>query len=130
MAREGRLAGSALAGVLVAAAAVAQEGAGDGEVYFPERLTAQELLAHCLSSSLTDRGRQRQKYCWGFISGVEEALRLSPGPGTPPFCVPAAETSRNLAQAYIRYAGRRTTDLTRPAARTVIEALGAQYPCR
>lgn len=130
MAEHRRLAGMALVALLLGAAAIADEPAGDAEVYFPERLTAQELLAHCLSSSLTDRGRQRQRYCWGFVSGVEEALRLSSDPGTSAFCVPPVETARTLAQAYIRYAGRRSTELTRPAARTVIEALRAHYPCQ
>jgi hypothetical protein len=130
MANNLRMIALGFAGLLLGAAVSAQQQGGDDEVYFPERLTAQELLAHCLSSSLTDRGRQQQRYCWGFVSGVEEALRLSSDPGTIAFCVPPVETSRRLAQAYIRYAGRRSTDLTRPAARTVIEALRVQYPCQ
>ena len=43
---------------------------------FPQQLTASDLLTYCSSSSLTDLGRKRQRYCWGFISGVEETIRL------------------------------------------------------
>lgn len=44
---------------------------------FPQQLTARDLLIFCSSSSLTAVGRSRQRYCWGFISGVEETLRFT-----------------------------------------------------
>ena len=52
-------------------------GKGDtDQSIFPQQLTASDLLTYCLSSSLTDLGRTRQRYCRGFISGVEETIRL------------------------------------------------------
>jgi hypothetical protein len=123
----------ALLGMLVWATAVAQGDIDDAEDFFPQRLTAQELLRHCVSSSMTDRGRQQQRYCFGFVSGVEEGLRLSAsglrGRTPAPFCVPPGEAARSITDAYIRYAGRGTTDLGKPAALIVIEALEKSYPC-
>jgi len=100
---------------------------------FPQQLTARDLLTYCSSSSLTDLGRKRQRYCWGFISGVEETIRLplhaSSQPVALKVCVPKGVSSRNLAKAYILYAGRRDTNLARPAAQMVVEALSNAYPC-
>ena len=122
-----------LPGLLLSATAVAQGGVED-ESFFPQQLTAQELLTHCASSYMTDRGRRQQRYCLGFVSGVEEALRLSVSSGSPTsvamrICVPAGEPARGIADAYIRYAGRHSTDLAKPAALVVVEALGSAYPC-
>lgn len=100
---------------------------------FPQQLTAHDLLTYCASSSLTELGRQRQRYCWGFISGVEETIRLTPHASGQPvalkICVPKGVSSRNLAKAYIQYAGRRDTNLARPAAQIAIEALSNAYSC-
>ena len=100
---------------------------------FPQQLTARDLLTYCGSSSLTDLGRKRQRYCWGFISGVEETIRLplhaSRQPVALKICVPKGESSRALAKAYIQYAGRRDTNLARPAVQVVVEALSNTYPC-
>ena len=100
---------------------------------FPQQLTAHDLLTYCSSSSLTDLGRQRQRYCWGFISGVEEAIRLTSNASVQPvavkICVPKGLSSRKLAKAYILYAGRRDTNLKRPAAKITIEALSNSYSC-
>lgn len=101
--------------------------------YFPQRLEASELLRYCASSSLTDLGRKRQRYCQGFISGVEEGVRLYEKQlGTIPFhrfCVQTGTTSRQLARAYIKYVSRNQSDLTRPAAAVVVEALISEFPC-
>lgn len=104
------------------------------QLIFPQQLTARKLLTYCTSSSLTDIGRTRQRYCWGFISGVEETIRL---PGqvsvhstSQKICVPKGLSSRALAKAYISFAGRRDANLDRPAAQVVIEALSSAYPCR
>ena len=100
---------------------------------FPQQLTAHDLLTYCSSSSMTAVGRQRQRYCWGFISGVEEAIRLtlhvSGQPIALKICVPKGISSQNMARAYIRYAGRRGANLARPAAQIVIEALSSSYSC-
>ena len=124
---------SPLLGLFLGATAVAEAGVDDAQIFFPQQLTAQQLLTHCASSSMTDRGRQQQRYCSGFISGVEEALRLSVSGSTATvavrICIPDQEPARSMADAYIRYAGRRTTELTKPAALVVVEALETYYPC-
>ena len=117
---------SPLLGLFLWATAVAQEDVDDAQIFFPQQLTAQQLLTHCASSSMTDRGRQQQRYCLGFVSGVEEALRLSVSGSTATvaarICIPEREPARRMADAYIRYAGHRTTDLAKPAALVVVEA--------
>ena len=100
---------------------------------FPQRLTAHNLLTYCASSSLTELGRTRQRYCLGFISGVEETVRLpllSSQPFAQNICVPKGVSSRNLARAYTKYAGRKDSNLERPAAKVVVEALANAYPCK
>lgn len=100
---------------------------------FPQQLTARDLLTYCTSSSLTDLGRKRQRYCSGFISGVEETIRLpmhaSGYPVALKTCVPIDVSSRKLVRAYTQYAGRRDAELERPAAQIVVEALSNSYPC-
>jgi hypothetical protein len=119
-------------GLAVAVCAAAQEDAADGTKYFPQQLTAQELLYACASSSLTRVGRERKKFCAGFVSGVEEAVRLletTRGPqGVARICAPVGATAANFADAYIKYASQRT-DLSRPAAAVVADALKSAYPC-
>ena len=57
-------------------AAVAQSTTDEKEQYFPKKLTAHQLLNLCAASSLTSGGRNRKRFCTGFVSGVEETLRL------------------------------------------------------
>ena len=118
---------------LVCEPAVGKSDTDSTQAIFPQQLTAHDLLTYCASSSLTDLGRKRQRYCWGFISGVEETVRLPLHTSRQPFalniCVAKGESSRNLAKAYIQYAGRRDTNLARPAVQVVVEALSNAYPC-
>ena len=113
--------------------AIGKDDTDANQPIFPQQLTAHDLLTHCSSSSMTTLGRQRQRYCWGFISGVEEAIRLTlhtSGKSVAlKICVPKGISSQNMARAYIRYAGRRDTNLARPAAQIVIEALTSSYSC-
>jgi hypothetical protein len=113
--------------------AIGKDDADTTPPIFPQQLTAHDLLTYCLSSSLTDLGRHRQRYCWGFVSGVEETVRLTLDahgqPIVPKICVPNGVSSRNLAKTYIQYAGRRDTNLARPAAQIAIEALSNAYSC-
>jgi hypothetical protein len=124
---------SLLFGLFLGSIAAAQEGVDDAQSFFPQQLTAHQLLTHCASSSMTDRGRQQQRYCSGFVSGVEEALRLSVSGSSAAvavrICIPDRESARSMADAYIRFAGHRTADLTKPAALVVVEALESSYPC-
>ena len=114
-------------------AAIGKDDTDTNQPIFPQQLTARDLLTYCTSSSLTDLGRQRQRYCWGFISGVEETIRLtlhaSGQPVALKICVPKGVSSRNLAKAYIQYASRRDINLSRPAAQIAIEALSNSYSC-
>ena len=50
-------------GLLVTSGLAAQESGDGGEVYFPQQLTASELLNACASSSLSNRGRERKRFC-------------------------------------------------------------------
>lgn len=112
---------------------VAQADSKDSQPIFPQQLTAQDLLTYCSSSSLTSVGRQRQRYCWGFISGVEETIRLtlraSGQSEALKICAPKGASSRKLAKAYTKYAGHRDADLTLPAAQIAIKALANAYAC-
>jgi hypothetical protein len=115
--------------MVVALPLLAQEPTVETDIYFPQRMTAKELLLACSSSTLTSTGRQRQRYCYGFVSGVEESLRLVGRETGRRLCVPAQKSSRELAGAYIRYAARKNIDLGKPAAMVVVEALEAAFPC-
>ena len=119
-------------GLLLAASAFADESGGGEEKYFPQKLTAQDLLYYCASSALTSSGRNRQNYCSGFVSGVEESIRLldmrSAG-DKQRICVPEGKPASHFRQLYIRHASDKRTNLGRPAVLVVLEALQAAYPC-
>ena len=119
-------------GLSIATCAAAEEDIVDETKYFPQQLTAQELLYACASSSLTGVGRERRKFCAGFVSGVEESIRVSQAmqgsQGPVRICAPAGTTAANFADAYIKHASKRT-DLSRPAAAVVADALQRAYPC-
>lgn len=116
----------------VAAGPAARESGGDAPDYFPQQLKANRLLYYCAGSSLTGTGRERLKTCAGFISGVEEGVRLLEARGllTEPsgICVPKGASSSMFAQAYRRHAAK-GADNDKPAAEVVIEALRKAYPC-
>ena len=113
--------------------AIGQSDTENTQPIFPQQLSASDLLAYCSSSSMTNVGRTSQRYCWGFISGVEETIRLplqtAGQTATPTICVPKGVSSRTMARAYSQYAARKGTDLARPAVEVVIEALSNTYPC-
>jgi hypothetical protein len=113
----------------VALPLAAQEPAAETDTYFPQQMTAKDLLFTCSSSSLTSTGRQRQRYCYGFISGVEESLRLLGRESGNGPCVPPGKTSRDFASVYVKYASRKNADLDKPAAMLVVKALEAAFPC-
>jgi hypothetical protein len=119
---------------VLAMPAGAQVPAQESDKYFPQQLSANALLASCVASSLSAAGRSRQRYCLGFVSGVEEAVRLLRVRGSsgaePPFCIPAGTSARELAGAFTRYASGRGRDLDRPSASVVLEALTSGFPCK
>lgn len=102
------------------------------EDYFPEQMTARNLLKACASSSLTSIGRERQRYCHGFISGVEETERLLRGElsaAPPMICLPHGKSASFYAGIFRKHAARKDTDLNRPAVVVVMEALERQFRC-
>ncbi len=101
------------------------------EPQFPQQQSAGDLLRACASSRLTSIGRERRRYCAGFVSGVEESIRLLHlGTGqAPSFCTPETVTASALADAYIRYGANHKGELRDPAAEVVLHALVAAFPC-
>lgn len=120
-------------GFFVTAVTLADESDDPTEKYFPQKLTAQDLLYYCAASSLSSSGRNRQNYCSGFVSGVEESVRLLDthvgAAAEKVICVPAGQPASHFRQVYIKHAAKKTTDLERPAAMVVLEALKSAYPC-
>ena len=105
---------------------VAQRGAPH-----PQQMSADDLLTACASSSLTELGRRRREYCFGFVSGVEEGVRILQAQENiqASICAPSDVSAQALADVYTRYAARRRQQLDRPAAAVVLEALSQAFPC-
>ena len=119
----------ALALVIASANAQAQE---EMEPQFPQQQSARDLLMACASSRLSSIGRERRRYCAGFVSGVEEAERvLHPGePAKRSFCTPPDVSASALAAAFVRYGAGHDEELDWPAARVVLLALEHTWPCK
>ena len=98
---------------------------------FPQQQTARDLLTACASSSISHLGRARRRYCAGFVSGVEEAIRFkSQVLGAEiRICPPTGMTAQSFADAYIKYARHNTKVLHKPAVEAVFEALKQAFPC-
>ncbi len=97
------------------------------EPQFPQQQSAGDLLRACASSRLTSTGRERRRYCAGFVSGVEEAVRLL-GPNGQ-ICTPPDVTASALAEAFVKYGATHKGELNDPAAAVVQHALASAYPC-
>ena len=121
-----------IAGLLVMISATANEKTEVAEQYFPQQISAKKLLVYCTSSAMTKSGRERRRYCAGFISGVEEAVRLlhlsQPAAGYR-ICVPEGVSAREIAKGYVNYAVTRQKNIDQAAVMIVIEALQNRYPC-
>ena len=100
---------------------------------FPQQMSANELLVLCASSSLTAKGRLRRRYCDGFVSGIEEGLRVYslqfPSQMSNTVCVPEGTSSRAMSEAFVKYASKKGVALDQPAAAVVIDALGKSFAC-
>lgn len=111
----------------------ASTAADDTDVFFPQQMSAKDLMLTCASSSLTATGRTRRRYCDGFVSGVEEGMRLfllrHSINSVPAVCVPTGTTSRALTNAFVNYASSKGVNLEQPAAAVVIEALKKTFSC-
>jgi hypothetical protein len=101
------------------------------EPQFPQQQSAGDQLRACASSRLTSTGRERRRYCAGFVSGVEEAIRLlgPAGQSGPRICTPPDVTASALAEAFVKYGATHKGELDDPAAAVVQHALASAYPC-
>jgi hypothetical protein len=122
-----------LLALLAPTVAPGEQQPADPDVVFPQRLSAGELLYACNSSTITQVGRERRRYCAGFIGGVEEAARLLQAgrgdAGSARIRLPVDVSSRRLADIYTRHAGQHESMLERPAAELGLEALTSAFPC-
>ncbi len=118
--------------LLLSSAVNADEQAQQIGPYFPQQQSADHLLNNCLSSTMSNLGRQRRNYCHGFISGVEEGLRLTSvlEGKEMPFCAPKNVRSGELAKAFVNYMVSHREELDRPAAKEVYLALKQAFPCK
>jgi hypothetical protein len=98
---------------------------------FPQQQSAGDLLRYCAASRLTATGRERRSYCAGFVSGVEEAVRLlqGSGPALARICTPPDVSAAALARVYVKYGAGHKGELADPAAEMVLHALAQAYPC-
>ena len=105
----------------------------DVEAVFPQQMNARKLMTFCASSALTAKGRTQRRYCDGFVSGIEEGMRLYkftyPTESDVAVCVLASTSSRALSQAFIQHASSKGVDLEQPAAAVVLEALQQRFAC-
>ena len=114
--------------LILPAFSAAQEAHTEMEPQFPQQQSARDLLKACASSALTRLGNARRQYCAGFISGVEESLRLLGHPDMS-ICPPRRVTARGMAAVYVQYASSRSAELDKPAAEMALQALMQAYPC-
>ncbi|MEE4218993.1 MAG: Rap1a/Tai family immunity protein [Xanthomonadales bacterium] len=104
------------------------------DIVFPQKLTAKELQVFCAASGMSNTGRQRQRYCEGFLSGIEEAVRvlglIRKTEMTSFLCMPADISAREMRSAFVRNSVAMEPAKDKPSAMYAIEVLGKSYPCR
>lgn len=117
--------------MLVALGVAAETETDQVQPEFPQQQTARDLLTACASSTISNLGRARRKYCAGFVSGVEEAIRFkSQLLGVDNRICPASGiTAQQFADAYLKYSNSHPKDLDKPAVEVVFAALKQAYPC-
>ncbi len=115
----------------IAMVAAAQETDLTEEAGFPQQMSAQDLQHTCGASGLSDTGRQRRRYCVGFISGVEEGVRILKQQHRLELsvCLPEQVSGRALTNVFLKHTADNPTQLKKPAAQAVIDALADKYPC-
>jgi len=101
------------------------------EPQFPQQQSAGDLLRICAASRLSATGRERRRYCAGFVSGVEEALRLLQRERRSEYrvCTPPDVSASTLAEVYVKYGANHKGELPDPAAEVVLHAIVDAYPC-
>jgi len=104
------------------------------DTIFPQKLTAGELKVFCAASVMTNIGRQRQRYCDGFLSGIEEGVRVlglnSKMEAAPSLCVPADVPAWQMRSTFVKNSAGMQPAKDKPAAMYAIEVLEKSYPCR
>ena len=112
--------------------ALGQQSVTQEQTLFPQQLSASRLLEACASSLLTPTGRERRKYCAGFVSGVEEAVRILQEQHKleASVCLPKGLSAKALSDVFINYSANRRHQLDKPAAVSVLEALTDAWPCK
>jgi hypothetical protein len=112
--------------------ALAQEPVTQEQTQFPQQMSASRLLEACASSALTRTGRERRRYCAGFVSGVEEAVRILQEQHRleASVCLPEGVSAKALSDVFIRYSANRRQHMDKPAASVVLEALMDAWPCK
>ena len=119
---------------LLAAPVFSAEKSDVPDAVFPQKLTASKLMVYCASSSMTATGRLRQRYCDGFISGIEEGVRVltltSRLEASPSLCVPANVSSQQIRSAFVKNSANMERSKDKPAAMFTIEVLERAFPCR
>jgi len=112
--------------------ALAQEPVTQEQTQFPQQMSASRLLEACASSALTQTGRERRRYCAGFVSGVEEAVRILQEQHRleASVCLPEGVSAKALSDVFIRYSANRQQHMDKPAAGIVLEALMDAWPCK
>jgi Rap1a immunity proteins len=110
---------------------IAHEEVAEEEIRFPQQMSARDLQQACASSTLGNTGRQRRRYCAGFISGVEEGVRILHMQHMleMSICLPEKASSRTLTNIFLKHTMDNPEQLGKPAAQIVIDALTQAYPC-
>lgn len=118
-------------GLLIPLSVLAEDPVPGDEPVFPQQMSAKDLRVACASSALTQVGQKRRRYCTGFISGVEEGVRVLQlqHRTEPSICLPESVSGRDLTEVFLRHAAAEPSRLGQPAASVVIDALANSYPC-
>ena len=95
----------------------------------PVRETAGGLLKACAGTSLTPRGRLRLRYCYGYLAGIEEVMRLMMEKKDT-ICTAPGTTIRELARVFVVYASPRRDEFHLPAVTMAARALRERFPCK
>jgi hypothetical protein len=112
--------------------ALGQQDQVQEQTQFPQQMSASKLVEACASSALTRTGRERRRYCAGFVSGVEEAVRILQDQHKleASVCLPEGVSGKALSDVFVRYSASRRQAMNEPAATVVLEALTNTWPCK
>jgi len=119
---------------LIAPPILSAEESVASDTIFPQKLTAGQLQVSCAASAMSATGRQRQRYCEGFLSGIEEGVRvlglISRLETAPSLCVPADVSARKMRSAFVKTSALMKPSKDKPAAMFAMEVLEKSFPCR